>query len=82
MIDVANLTFAGIVTIGAVNVITFFVPNLNSQVKWVVSLLVAFGLTFVPATWGTMLSNHIKEALEIAFLASGGYKIAQKIGGQ
>jgi hypothetical protein len=80
--DLGSLTFIGLITIGVVNVISFFKPTLDSKIKFAVSLVVAFGLTFVPVAIGSIILEKAKVALEIAFASSGGYKIAQKVGGQ
>ncbi len=81
-IDLASLTFVSLITIGVVNVISFFKPGIDSKIKFAVSLAVAFGLTFVPVAFGSMILEKAKEAIQVAFMASGSYKIAQKIGGK
>lgn len=79
-IDLANVTFIGLMTIGFVNVLTFFKPGLDSKIKFGSSVLVAFALTFVPADIGVVVLDKAKVAIETALLASGVYKIAQKVG--
>lgn len=80
--DLLNVGFVGLMTLGFVNVLTFWKPNLDSKIKFGLSLVFAFALLWVPTDLGNMLADKIKTALEIALAASGGYKIAQKIGGQ
>jgi len=79
--DFASLTLAGLTAIGVVNVLTFFMPNLDSRVKFAASLVAAFVITFVPAGLGSTILDHLKIALEVAFATSGTYKLAQKVGG-
>ena len=79
--DLSNITFVGLATLGVVNIITLFKSDLDSKYKFLISIIVAFGFTFVPESFGIMLLDKMKIALEIAFASSGGYKIAQKIGG-
>ena len=76
-----NITFVGLATLGIVNVVTMFKPGLDSKYKFIVSIVAAFALTFVPAEIGNIVLDKMKVALEVAFSASGTYKLAQKIGG-
>lgn len=79
--DLQSLTFAGLVAVGVVNVLTFFRPSLDNKVKFAVSVAAAFAVSFIPAELGNEILNRAVAAIEIAFMASGGYKIAQKVGG-
>lgn len=79
--DIVNLSLTGLVVLGVVNVLTMLRPNASSFVKFAISLVVAFGITFIPATLANELTNHLKEAVAVAFAVSGGYKLAQKAGG-
>lgn len=79
--DMTGATFIGLVTIGFVNVVTFFKPDLDSKVKFAISVAFAFALTFVPAEIGNMIFDKLKVALEVSLAASGAYKIATKVGG-
>lgn len=79
--DIASLTLASFVAIGIVNVISFFQPDMDSRLKFTLSLVAAFAVTFVPAELGNVILDHLKTALTVAFLASGTYRIAQKVGG-
>jgi FtsH-binding integral membrane protein len=76
----SSITFVGLATLGIVNVVGFFYPNLDSKTKFAISIVAAFGLTFVPAEMGNVLLEKMKTALEVAFAASGTYKLAQKVG--
>jgi hypothetical protein len=80
--DLANITFVGLMTVGVVNVLTFFWPDMKAQVKFGISVAAAFGLTFVPADLGNLILERAKVALEVALASSGAYKLTQKIGGQ
>jgi hypothetical protein len=80
-VDLSNITFVGLVTLGVVNVVTLFKSDLESKYKFIIAIIVAFGLTFVPEEFGSMILNHLKIALEVAFASSGVYKLAQKAGG-
>jgi FtsH-binding integral membrane protein len=75
-----NITFVGLAVLGIVNVITIFKPGLDSKYKFLISVVAAFALTFVPASLGSILLDKMKIALEVAFAASGAYKMAQKAG--
>lgn len=79
--DFANMTFIGLMTVGAVNVVTFFVKDLKSEYKFALSVAVAFGLTFVPEAIGGVILEKAKLALEIGLASSGGYKLATRAGG-
>lgn len=81
MIDLQNITLVGLAAIGAVNVLTMWKPGIESKYKFIASLVVAFIFTFVPADLGNLILDHAKTALEVAFAASGVYKLASKAGG-
>lgn len=80
--DLQNLTFVGLITIGVVNVISFYKPDMDSKVKFAISVCVAFIVTFVPAELGSVILEKAKIAIGVAFAASGGYKLTQKVGGK
>jgi len=82
MMDLSSMTFIGLVTVGVVNVVTFFKPNLDSKVKFAIALVAAFVLTFVPADLGVLILDKLKIAIEVALASSGAYKLAMKVGGQ
>lgn len=77
-----DLTLVGLVALGVVNVISFFKPDMKSEVKFALSFLVAFLVTFVPQDLGSIVLENAKLALTAAFAASGVYKIASKAGGR
>lgn len=79
--DISSLTFAGLVAIGVVNVITIFKEDIDSRIKFILSLLAAFAVTFIPVETQAILYNKLIQAIEVAFAASGGYKLATKAGG-
>jgi hypothetical protein len=81
LMDLSNITFVGLATLGIVNVVCLFKPDLDSRLKFIISVVAAFALAFVPASLGSMLLDKMKIALEVAFAASGTYKLAQKAGG-
>jgi hypothetical protein len=80
--NLMDLTFVGLMTVGFVNVISFFKPELDSKVKFGLSVIFAFALTFVPADMGAIILDKAKEALQAALAVSGAYKFSQKIGGK
>jgi hypothetical protein len=79
--DFANLTFIGLATLGFVNVLSFFKPDMKSEIKFGLSVVAAFLFTFVPADLGNVIFEKAKLALETAFAASGTYKLVTKAGG-
>lgn len=80
--DLSSATLAGLAAIGIINVATMFFPNLNSEFKFTLSAFAAFiVIALIPQSLQSQLLEWIKQALIIAFAASGGYKIAQKAGG-
>ena len=79
--DLTNITFVGLATLGIVNVVTLFKSDLDSRYKFLISIVGAFVLTFIPETLGAVLLDKMKLALEVAFATSGTYKLAQKMGG-
>jgi uncharacterized membrane protein (DUF485 family) len=79
--DLGSLTFIGLMTLGFVNVVSFYKPNLDSKIKFTLSLVFAFALTFVPVEFANVVLDKAKQAIEVALAASGTYKLAQKAGG-
>lgn len=79
--DFAGQAFVGLTTIGFINVLGFFYPQLNPKIKIATSAVFAFIMLFVPAEIGNIIFDRARIAIEIALASSGGYKIAQKIGG-
>lgn len=77
-----NLAFVGLITVGVVNVITFYKPDLDSKIKFTISLVVALALSFMPESFGGYVADRIKVAIEIAFAASGAYKLMTRAGGK
>lgn len=80
--DLSNVTFIGLITVGVVNVLSFWKPNIDSRIKFAVAAGVAFGLTFVPAEISNIILDKAVQALEVAFASSGAYKLAIKAGGK
>ena len=80
-VDVLQLGFVGLMAMGTVNVLSFFVTDLTSAQKFAISAVAAFIFAFVPADLANELANQIKDALAIALAGSGGYKLASKAGG-
>lgn len=81
-IDLGNITLVGLAIIGAVNAWTFFRPDAESKEKFLLSVVVALLIGFIPADLGSVILERIVAALTAAFAASGGYKLTQKLGGQ
>lgn len=79
--DLETMTLAGLVAVGLVNVLTMWKPGLDSKIKFGISALAAFAVLFIPVNLGNLILEKAKEALTVAFAASGAYKIAQKAGG-
>lgn len=79
--DFQSMTLAGLVAVGVVNVLTMWKPSMDSKLRFAISALAAFVVTFVPPDMGNMILEKAKDALMVAFAASGAYKIAQKTGG-
>lgn len=79
--DFYSMTFAGLATLGVVNVIGLIRPTLDSKVKFGISIVAAMAFLFIPAELGSILAEKAKEAIQIAFAVSGLYKVAQKAGG-
>jgi hypothetical protein len=81
MIDIASLSFLGLIGIGVSNVVSFFRPSLDSRMKFGICFAAVFVATFIPYDLANEFLNKAKLALEVAFAGSGAYKLAQKAGG-
>lgn len=82
MLDVQSLTLVGLAAIGSVNVLMMWKPDIDSKTKFLVSLVVAFAITFIPRDLGNVILEHLQTAIEVALAASGVYKLATKAGGE
>lgn len=80
--NLGDVTLAGLAVIGVVNVITFYRPQTSSRTKFILSIIVAFAVGFIPADLGNIILTRAKDAVELAFAASGSYKLFSKAGGE
>jgi len=80
-LDLQNITLVSLAVIGAVNAVTMWKPDLESKWKFLISVVVALAIGFIPPEIGNEILTRLKDALSIALVASGGYKVAQKVGG-
>lgn len=78
-LDLGNVTLVGLAIIGAVNAVTFWKPKLDSKAKFLISVVVALVVGFIPADLGSVILERLVTALTAAAVASGGYKISQNI---
>ena len=81
-LELGNVTLVGLAIIGVVNVATMFKPDLDNKTKFGLSVVVALVVGFIPEAISGEIFTRITTALTAAVAASGGYKIAQKIGGK
>lgn len=81
-IDFQSATFTVFFAIGVVNVVTLWKKELTSQQKWFISVAAALVASFVPVQLGNEILNRVRDAVAVAFIASGGYKTASKAGGE
>lgn len=81
-IDIATAGFVALATFGSVSAVNFWKKQ-NSRTNFLLSLLFAFGFSFVPADFGNIIANKAKDAFNIAVLLNGSYQflggIAKKI---
>lgn len=76
-----NISLAGLAVIGVVNLLTMYAPQMEAKTKILIAFMVAFTVSFVPADLGNIILNHLRTAIEVTFISSGVYKLAQKSGG-
>lgn len=79
--DLVNITFVGLMTVGFVNVVTMVKPDLDPKLKIMLSVLFSFGMAFVPAEFASVVLEKAKIAIQATLAATGTYKLAQKAGG-
>ena len=80
--DLTNLTLVALVAYGTVAVIGFKWPNMDKQLKFGISFLVALAVTFIPANLAGELAQNIKLAFEAVLSVTAISKLADKAGGQ
>lgn len=78
--ELQNLTLAGLASIGMVNIVLMWKPEIDSRIKFIIAFLTAFAVLFVPAEFGNLLLEKLKMALEVALSSSGVYKLSQVAG--
>ena len=77
-IDLQSVGFVALVTFGAVSAVNFWRPQ-SSRTNFVLSVIFALGLGFVPADMGNMIANRIKDAIMVATGLNGAYQALSKI---
>lgn len=80
--DLGTIGLVGVMAIGAVNIVSFFKPNMDSRIKVAISFVVALLTSLIPADIQSVVLEKISIAVAATLASSGGYKIAQKMGGQ
>ncbi len=87
--DFQTATFIALATFGAVHFITYVLKKrwgveLDSDTKIILSVVIAFGLSFVPVHFANEIANRIKDAIAVAITLNGAYQftsgVAKKIG--
>jgi len=73
-----TIGFVALVSFGLVAIVNFK-WKLTSMQNFLLSVLFAFLLGFVPADLGSMIANRIKAAISIALSLTGAYKAMQGI---
>lgn len=80
IVDFQTASLALLVVIGAVNVVGFYYPNLDSKIKFALSIVIAFLVSFIPAEIGSVILEKLRDAITVAVAASGAYKLFQVAG--
>lgn len=87
--DFQSATFIALATFGAVHFITYvlnkrFDIELASDAKIYLSVILAFGLAFVPQEFANDITTRIKDAIAVAIALNGAYQftsgVAKKVG--
>lgn len=81
VLDLGSYGFTGLMVIGAVNAVTILFGEMTNQQKLLLSFVVAIAVSFIPVEIGNLIYDKAVVALSVALASSGGYKIAQKVGG-
>ena len=77
-LDLTTISFVGLMSFGIVAVINFK-WKLNSMQNFWLSVGCAFLLGFVPADFGNMILNRVKDAIGIGLTLTGIYKASQGV---
>lgn len=80
MDGILSFGLAGLVAIGAVNIVDIFYPVKDSRIKFGIAFVTAFIVLFIPADLGSIIFDKAKIALEVAVGSSGAYKLFQVAG--
>lgn len=86
--DLQTATFIALGTFGIVHFIAYVLKKryqieMASDTKIILSVAVAFGLSFVPTEFGNEIASRIKDAIAVAIALNGAYQfgsgLAKKI---
>lgn len=76
---------AGVVSYGFVGILTYFLKKrnilLDKEMKFMILLVVALLVGFIPADLGSVILNHLKTAIGVALSLSTISTLANKAGG-
>lgn len=82
-ISLFNLGFVPFATFGAVAAFNFW-KKLDSKQNFLLSVGFAIAFSFVPADWGNVILNKVKDGVSVAVVLNGAYQflggVAKKFG--
>lgn len=81
-LDWQSMSLAVLFAVGATNVVSMWKKDMTSKEKWLVSVVAALVASFVPVELGNEVLTRLKDAVGVAVVASGSYKIVSRVGGQ
>ena len=80
--DVQSASFLMLASFGSVYAVNLY-RKFDSKTNLLISFLFAFAYSFVPADFGNVIANHVKDAYATAMTICGAYQfgsgIAKKI---
>ncbi len=84
MIDFQTATFVMLATFGAVHFICYILEKrfgtvLASDAKIMLSVVIAFCLSFVPAELGSQLADRIRDAITVGITLNGAYQFVSGV---
>jgi hypothetical protein len=81
-VNLVQLGFVGLMAFGSVGAVTFFYKTLTAGQKFLLLAAFAFVYGFVPADFGNVIAERVKEAIAVATSITALYTGIKSVGGK
>lgn len=79
-IDLVSMGYVGAITFGLTWIVDLLIPQvLTSKQKFLLSVIIAIAVSFVPADMGNFIVNKLRDGLAVASAIAGVYQFSAKV---